>query len=147
MVLLLQPKAQYMDTIGQPQVLTFHMTNDAAAPAQCPVQEHNRPAQGTYIQYDIMCCCSGQRLSARTQQACPRYLHSTCHNGVAAPAKCPVQEHNTLPQVLTFHMTYGAVAAPDQGQVQEHNRPAPGTYIPHGIWFCCSSPRPSTRTQ
>ena len=55
MVLLLQPKAQYKNTISllKVHVLTFHMTYGAAAPAQGPVQEHNRPAPGTYIPHDI----------------------------------------------------------------------------------------------
>ena len=53
MMLLLQPNAKYKNTIGQPQGLTFDMTYGAAAPAQGPGQEHNRPAPGTYIPHDI----------------------------------------------------------------------------------------------
>ena len=52
MVLLLQLKAWYKNTIGLPQVITFHMTYGAAAPAQGPVHGHNWPAPGTYIPHD-----------------------------------------------------------------------------------------------
>ena len=103
MVLLLQPKAHYKNTIGQPQVLTFHITYGAAAPVQGPVQQHYRPVPGTYIPHAIMVLML--------------QLKAQYKNTVA------------LPKVLTFHMTYGVVATA-QGPVQEHNRPAPGTFIP-----------------